>query len=157
MDTQVGGTAVFKMSDNDSLVGTLYEPLMPNSLDIRVLELEPSTDFDSEIRCNLASFDLLDFVKQPDTHSFEAVSYTWGDASVLKHVVVNDRLIAVTTNLNSFLRHRRESAEPAKLWIDAICINQEDISEKEQPNSYDEYDICRCFESDNLVRTSVRG
>ncbi|KAF2686590.1 hypothetical protein K458DRAFT_280689, partial [Lentithecium fluviatile CBS 122367] len=38
----------------------------------------------------------------------------------------------VTTNLESGLRHLRYRFQPRILWIDALCINQRDMAEKER-------------------------
>jgi hypothetical protein len=39
-------------------------------------------------------------------------------------------MIATTRNLDSALRHLRQSKKSRLIWIDALCINQSDISEK---------------------------
>lgn len=71
------------------------------------------------------------------TH-FEAVSYTWGsssDPSEAKTFTVASAFteigtIAVGPNLWSMLRQLRGTNAARALWIDAICINQNDRSEK---------------------------
>ncbi|SPJ78875.1 uncharacterized protein FTOL_07266 [Fusarium torulosum] len=69
---------------------------------------------------------------------FEALSYTWGAPGVTERAVVkdpispaNDTLILeIGKNLAAALRHLRKNGAPRTLWVDAICINQNDNDEK---------------------------
>lgn len=103
----------------------LYTSLPLKTLEIRVLDLEPSEAYDAAIKCDLTVLDL----KVTQLKPYEALSYTWGAPSK-KKITVNGEVIEITENLESFLRHRRQPEEAVTLWIDAICINQDDTSEK---------------------------
>ncbi len=60
----------------------------------------------------------------------KALSYTWGDGSAKKELLVNGRRTTVGRNLHdAFLQLRRRN-EPVTLWADALCINQQDGAEK---------------------------
>lgn len=61
---------------------------------------------------------------------FTGVSYTWGQ---LKQTA-NNNILYVTENVHNILKiHRHEELyEPSYLWIDQLCINQEDEVEKWQ-------------------------
>ena len=48
------------------------------------------------------------------------------------YVVVDKRSFWITKNLNAALRALRHTTEDRWLWVDAICINQEDIPERNQ-------------------------
>lgn len=66
---------------------------------------------------------------------YAALSYTWGDPKVTRDIVLNGRIVKVTNNLEAFLRLWAQSAEVnkdngLKMWIDALCINQEDTKER---------------------------
>jgi hypothetical protein len=76
-------------------------------------------------------------VAQP---SFEALSYTWGsnedhaDIEVV-HVAQSlslDSTMTVQQNLLDALIHLRSPTSTRTLWIDAICLNQEDLVERSQ-------------------------
>lgn len=96
--------------------------------EIRVLRLEPASSSDSEIKCSLGK-------KPLSTQwplNYEALSYNWGNTANDEKIWVNAQLCSVTTNLKSFLQHRRQSQNFVDLWIDALCINQADLQEKSQ-------------------------
>ncbi|OCL14918.1 HET-domain-containing protein [Glonium stellatum] len=62
---------------------------------------------------------------------YEALSYCWGSESPSSPILVNESYqISVRANLESALRRLRHKEKSRYLWIDAICINQEDIQEK---------------------------
>ncbi|KAE9372888.1 HET-domain-containing protein [Stipitochalara longipes BDJ] len=64
---------------------------------------------------------------------YAALSYCWGEPANLKAIVVNNRVIHVTQNLEAALQALRKMAKFQKqyrLWVDAICINQQDLQEK---------------------------
>lgn len=105
----------------------LYASLPLKTLEIRILDLEPSDAYNAELKCDLNILDLK--VTQPK--SYEALSYTWGAPSKTK-ITVNGEIVDISENLESFLRHRRQPEEAVTLWIDAICINQDDTSEKNE-------------------------
>lgn len=92
---------------------------------IRLLTLHPS-DWNSPTKCNLhhASLD--------ENPAFEASSYMLGDVKDTIEILVDSHKFPVTKNLHQALRYLRREAEPRTLWIDALCINQGDISERSQ-------------------------
>ena len=64
---------------------------------------------------------------------YEAVSYTWGDAHDLAgEAHINGGPVAITRNLESALHHFRQSDNDRYLWVDALCINQADDTEKSE-------------------------
>lgn len=66
---------------------------------------------------------------------YEALSYTWGTQDGSANIMVNDQSFPVTPNLLAALQqlrlnHGKNSESKRMLWIDAICINQSNNSEK---------------------------
>ena len=97
---------------------------------IRLLELIPGSPCD-QIRCNLRYEDLN--LTSSSLITYDALSYCWGKKTNKKPIVVDDSArLWVTTNLHSALYHIRRTEGPRLLWVDAICINQEDTAEKNQ-------------------------
>lgn len=125
--------------------------------EIRVLEIKPGTG-DGAIRCALhhcsVDFEGSDMQAPPDRpgpHAsypahfvtsaaaptepvwYTALSYRWGDPSLLGSPVeigCPDHRIQVTKSLEEILLHVRKPEHSVMMWIDQICINQEDIEEK---------------------------
>ena len=123
-----------------------YTPLDSQSQQIRLMSLA-SGMFDDNIYVSLRTVALT----QDNPPEYEALSYTWGstenrpDVSVVPDIgtdgiwkplaALNMELsgrLAVTQNLAQALRYLRQPAQPRTLWIDAICINQEDVKERGQ-------------------------
>jgi hypothetical protein len=64
---------------------------------------------------------------------FEAVSYCWESEICERKIVINQEVLEVPKNLEALLQRIRRLAETKsgmKFWIDALCINQSDIYEK---------------------------
>ena len=110
---------------------TLYSPLNPESRQIRIFTLLPGV-FTDPIKGFLTQVPL---ENNPD---YEALSYVWGDPTVTLPIYLaasgpdssNYVEFGVTANLESALRHLRLKNVSRRLWIDAICINQSDILER---------------------------
>lgn len=117
---------------NTDEVSSLYAclPLPRESKFIRVLDIHsPSRpdDSDSSIQCDLRVINL----DSDDYPSFAALSYVWGiDAAEGHFITCGDCTLRVTPNCHSALRHLRDKLGNFTIWIDAICINQRDESEK---------------------------
>lgn len=64
---------------------------------------------------------------------FAALSYMWGDQGSSRQILVNGYSVDVTENLEAALRQlscRISFTGGIKLWVDALCINQNDILER---------------------------
>ncbi|KAH7123341.1 heterokaryon incompatibility protein-domain-containing protein [Dactylonectria estremocensis] len=118
-----------------------YHPLAPEFA--RVFELEPG-EFSDPIVGRLVP-------QAIDGEAYEAVSYVWGDPRKRRDITINGATLSVTENLHGALtafRHRPRSGSgdgsdptagtdpgPAsrqvrRLWVDAVCINQDDLPER---------------------------
>jgi hypothetical protein len=65
----------------------------------------------------------------PD-HDFEALSYVWGSQVNPVAIVLDGRDYYITQNLAAALQQLRMADQVRVLWIDAICIDQTDVLEK---------------------------
>ncbi|KAI1363241.1 heterokaryon incompatibility protein-domain-containing protein [Xylaria arbuscula] len=61
---------------------------------------------------------------------YEALYYTWGRDERAQHIVVNGYDFRVGQNLYDALYHLRHAEVDRTLWVDAICINQSHIAER---------------------------
>ena len=112
----------------------LYHPLHSGET-IRILELHPGQTNDP-ITCDFHYADL-----QHPHIGYEALSYVWGQKSDLTYneneceetihtIQCNGYQRETTANLHQALRYIRKPSEPAFLWVDALCINQDDNLER---------------------------
>jgi hypothetical protein len=102
-----------------------YTPLSNERQNIRLLRLLPAKAED-EIRCELLEYRL----QTSAGSSYEALSYVWGSPDVPRCIYIGDEHLDVTPNLYAALFRLRHTDFPRTLWIDAICINQENGEEK---------------------------
>jgi len=70
------------------------------------------------------------FDERENAITYEALSYTWGDSKDLQVILVNGARFFVTKNLWSTLRYLRLERSDRVLWVDAVCIDQENYREK---------------------------
>jgi hypothetical protein len=61
---------------------------------------------------------------------YVAISYTWGSALTTRPIRVNGRPFHVRLNLWHLLWHLRQRGESRFLWIDALCIDQKNLEER---------------------------
>lgn len=125
-----------KLRQNIKHQGVQYTPLTIARREIRLLFLHPARGHDEEIRCTLKVVSL-----DANPH-FTALSYVWGAATDTRTIRVDGTRVQVTASLASALRHIRDSPPPSPsgepatvqiiLWVDAVCINQADIQERNQ-------------------------
>jgi len=115
--------------------GYFARPLPDSRRYIRLIIIQPAQDPNGIVECSLGTIPLFD----PETPAYVALSYVWGDASVTEEIRVNSAPLAVTTNLAALLRLLRTKYRgeirlfadtPPMFWVDAICINQQDLIEK---------------------------
>ncbi|KAH7134535.1 heterokaryon incompatibility protein-domain-containing protein [Dactylonectria estremocensis] len=102
-----------------------YEPFESGVDALRLLVLLPrSSPKDKGINCELHN---RAFGSKP---AYEALSYTWGTQPATKTIAINGQPFLVRSNLYSALQALRLKKKPRALWVDAICINQDDMAER---------------------------
>jgi hypothetical protein len=103
-----------------------YRSVDSSSRGFRLAILQPSAHFPAPITCNLVEVTL-------DDHPiYEALSYVWGDTKILSTLQIEGASFKVTTNLELALRYLRLPDKPRTIWVDAICIDQSNIEERNQ-------------------------
>ncbi|KAI1501673.1 heterokaryon incompatibility protein-domain-containing protein [Biscogniauxia marginata] len=61
---------------------------------------------------------------------YEATSYTWGSPEDPPCIICNDVKLRIQRNAFDMLRDLRLPDQPRKVWIDAVCIDQSNLSER---------------------------
>ncbi|KAN0083077.1 HET domain containing protein [Elaphomyces granulatus] len=103
---------------------------------IRLLRLLPNEDEKAPIQCQLFHCSLQKSGKR--THPYDALSYVWGGPdkprfiSISEHNSTSEHDLSVTENLHEALSRLRHWFIERIIWVDAVCIDQENDREKEQ-------------------------
>ncbi|PMD37806.1 HET-domain-containing protein [Hyaloscypha variabilis F] len=134
----VANFLAFRSREQPTQRRSLYpRPLDFPSFEVRLLTLLPpdggNENDDGSIHCTLK----YDFLIERNAYTgdtlpiseYVALSYCWGDPFVRRLIFVNNIPVEVTTNLEAALRALRDMKIEV-LWIDALCINQEDLLER---------------------------
>ncbi|KAF2491223.1 HET-domain-containing protein, partial [Lophium mytilinum] len=106
-----------------------YSPLRPEPSSIRLLRLLPHADETAVIQCELFDYSLQSSSQR--THQYEALSYVWGSPEGKLPIMIGGCAFDVTVNLHAALLRMRNHAMERVLWVDAICIDQDNLKEKE--------------------------
>lgn len=105
----------------------LYDvvPIDTSKREIRLIELLPGQD-DDVINCIFHCRRLED-----EAFEFAALSYTWGEQTTATCTIyIDGREFNARHNLWLFLKQERQNGIPRLLWIDAICIDQTRVMER---------------------------
>ena len=94
---------------------------------VRLLPRDPAADEGSRVKC---CFLLCPLLKSETAHPFEALSYAWGSEENPKSISVDGCNFLVGANLYSALLHLQDDYIERILWVDALCINQDNNAEK---------------------------
>jgi hypothetical protein len=112
-------------AEQGSATSSTYNTLCQSRREIRLLKLLPG-HLKDPISCELQ------VVSLDEKPTYEPLSYVWGDPSVVVVAYLHNVPVNVTVNLAAALRRLRKAEEPRVLWVDALCINQEDSAERSQ-------------------------
>ena len=114
---------------------SMYRPLSNDILEIRVLK----AIHEAAQRCPIPSYRVQHIFPQEPPNpvhaiatSYIALSYTWGNGSDVLPILTDGDLKYVTRNLYDALAALRadDLTSDLPVWADAICINQQDIFER---------------------------
>ena len=120
------------MNDHDT--GLYHSLTLSQQTSIRLLRIHQLHDSSS----NHCSLEIADLASKPEYH---ALSYTWGPPTDQAEqrgmtdrrccpIVCNGKTVLVTENLFHFLRLFAQNTSPLPWWIDALCIDQDNVVER---------------------------
>lgn len=107
-----------------------YEALLdPNS--IRLVVLDAVAYKDAPLSCKI-----IQRPRQGQSPAYYAISYVWGDCRSFSHTLEiwqdgqDSSFLRINPNVDTLLREFRAPDTKQFLWIDALCLNQDDDIEK---------------------------
>ncbi|PMD37790.1 HET-domain-containing protein, partial [Hyaloscypha variabilis F] len=107
-----------------------YRQLNAGFLEIRVLTLLPGPK-EAPVVCEVEHI-RADRISKDAEEGYSALSYTWGSPDETGVLYLQGVAIQVRQNLLQAFYHLRSLKTLRRLWVDAICINQNDIRERSE-------------------------
>jgi hypothetical protein len=98
--------------------------LLDGFIQVEIQQAQPGTVRPESVSC---SFEPLDGVTIP---GYRCLSYTWGQPCDGREILLNGCTFRVRDNLFEFLDTARRLFPTTPLWIDAICIDQNNSAER---------------------------
>ncbi|KAF9696142.1 hypothetical protein EKO04_005792 [Ascochyta lentis] len=108
---------------------SIYHPLSDNRKEIRLLHIQPALRHTDPIHCSLTTAFLDDGAVDGGPY-YEALSYAWGLDTHASPVYLQGVSKTVTVNLYHALQHLRHASKERVMWIDALCIDQKNFTER---------------------------
>jgi hypothetical protein len=107
----------------------IYTDLLPD--EIHIITLFPG-EKDTPLVCelNVSALPITRSIAVADMPKYEALSYVWGAQENPSTLTLNGQTYYITRNLESALRGIRFPDSPVVIWIDALCINQTNVPER---------------------------
>ncbi|KAF3022936.1 hypothetical protein E8E14_005307 [Neopestalotiopsis sp. 37M] len=102
---------------------------LPPSRGIRLLRLLPSEYVTASLRGCLIEYSLEEMYTEAS--SYDALSYVWGDPEMSQAITIDGLKLPITANLQVALMHLRHRHVERLLWVDQLCIDQNNEEEKE--------------------------
>jgi hypothetical protein len=101
-----------------------YKPLPPEY--IRILQLHPGP-IDAPLVCNIV-------YQHIGSEPYDALSYVWGDPAPAAYITCvdekNEAELGIGRAFAEALIAFRLLDRPRSIWVDALCINQKDVTER---------------------------
>lgn len=115
----------FQISSRMTTHDVLY-PALGNDQEFRLITITPGDNL--PIQTTLSKASLND--ANENIPRYTALSYVWGLPTPRKTIICNGEEIIVTVNLEAALLQFRDKSQERVIWIDQLCINQDDYDER---------------------------
>jgi hypothetical protein len=130
-----------RLSEKRHIMSPHYQALESGRSEIRLLNIVRLPNSNGNTSCQIQTVSL------DDNPRYVALSYVWENPNVTNDIVLEGKKHPVTTNLWSALSHiascfdseldrlgenlgNHGGTSPTLFWIDALCINQKDTTER---------------------------
>jgi len=123
-----------------------YQSLRDANSSIRLLCLQQSADHTTVLRGTLIDNVPMDLLNRDLVSGYTALSYVWGDPSRTGEILLDNQMfyvgmilrddcqpkfrVGITESLQNTLRDMRDPTRKLFVWADALCIDQENIAER---------------------------
>ncbi|KAI0385236.1 heterokaryon incompatibility protein-domain-containing protein [Hypomontagnella monticulosa] len=101
-----------------------YGPALLGARLVRVIKLNPSWNGSAPLHISLKTVCVDKF------SDYDCLSYTWDEQVPERLIYCDGKLMLITANVDTAMRRFRRKHRPRWLWIDAVCINQACVEEK---------------------------
>lgn len=95
-----------------------------DSQNIRLISISADADCEGKIVVDMQA------VSVNNAPPYTALSYVWGSPKFTRAMTAGGHAIIVRQNLWNFLKQARRACEDGLFWIDALCIDQSSIRER---------------------------
>lgn len=115
---------------------TIYRPLDSTKREIRICDLSPAPELSDSLQCSLR------VVPIDEAGKYVAFSYVWGTDAATETISVDGIIHPIRQNLAAGLRRfrarfprrshprTRHQSRPISIWADALCIDQNNVEER---------------------------
>jgi hypothetical protein len=101
-----------------------YAQRILNGRTFRLLHVVPAIDQHQQLECTCRLYNI------DDAPPYEALSYVWGSPAPSVEILCNGQSVEIGPELSYALRRLRPRDSTRIIWVDAVCINQQDDAEK---------------------------
>jgi hypothetical protein len=114
-------------TDQTVITGTNFPyTALQTPCSFRLLRILHESDTSNNIHCTIEEHDRGD----EECPRYTALFYAWGDTKSRRPIDLNGRTVLVTKNLYEALLHLRHRVPNIFIWIDTLCIDQENPAER---------------------------
>lgn len=113
-------------TQEEEILSFQYGELPGGKGQFRLIILSPALKIEAPLKAHVLHSSL------DERPIYNALSYTWGDPNFTFEIYLDDCIFWITENLDAALRQLRHNSESRTLWVDAICINQRNTTERNQ-------------------------
>ena len=123
-DSSAQDLALLLQSDRPVIPPETYKSLDEQRKEIRLVKLQQHNGM---IHLTFETYSLL---KPSEVVPYDALSYYWGPPTDLKIVMLEETPVQIRSSLFSFLRVLLAHGQSRPIWLDVLCINQDDVTER---------------------------
>ena len=95
----------------------------------RLILLQPSSSHSTDLQSTLLHTTLFQCDGDIIDH-YTALSYVWGDPTKTGSIYVDEHKFTITATLEAALRDLRDPSRMLRIWADALCIDQSNMTER---------------------------